>query len=242
MKDLLSSQSTAVMQPEPVLPGVGGGPGRSGGRESSGRRGWRGARWWWLGLALMGATLAGCKSSRTTPLAQEDKQPYTQVGVQPGDTVRITFPAAPSMNTVQQVQSDGSIALPAGGALAVQGRTPAQIEQDLLKAYGEQLVVKEVSVSVDSVGFPVFVSGAVLRPGRVQCRQSITLLEAIVDAGGFAEGRADLRRVKVVRKQTDGTTRTYVLDLQASLRGEAGEPFYLRPADVIYVPERFSFY
>lgn len=199
----------------------------------------------WLGawmLSALGLGLVGCQSSGPTPLSEQDKVPYTQIGVQPGDTVRIVFPAASTMNTVQQVQSDGTIALPLGGTLPVKGKSPDDIQKLLLEKYGSQIVVQEVSVSVESAGFPVFVSGAVGRPGRVQCRQSMTVLEVVVEAGGFAEGRADLKNVKVVRQNPDGTTRTYVLDLKKSLKGEAGEPFYLRPSDVVYVPERFAFY
>ncbi|MBL9138063.1 MAG: polysaccharide biosynthesis/export family protein [Verrucomicrobiales bacterium] len=212
---------------------------------------WRG--WWkalasmrgWLGalmLAGLGLSAAGCKSGGPTTLTEQDKVPFTQIGVQPGDTVRIVFPAAPTMNTVQQVQSDGAIALPLGGTLQVKGKSPDDIQKLVLEKYSSQIVVQEISVSVESAGFPVFVSGAVGRPGRVQCRQSMTVLEAVVEAGGFAEGRADLKSVKVVRQNPDGTTRTYVLDLKKSLKGEAGEPFYLRPSDVVYVPERFAFY
>lgn len=193
-------------------------------------------------LLAFGLAGAGCKSSAPTPLSEGDKKPYTLVGVQPGDVVRINFPGAATMNSVAQVQSDGTIALPLGGSLLVRGKSPSDVEKEILKTYGDQLVVKEVSVSLESGGFPVFVSGAVLRQGRVQCRQSMTALEAVVEAGGFLEGRADLRRVKVVRQQDDGTTKTYLLDLRSALRGESGQQFYLRPSDVVYVPERFSFY
>ncbi|MCC6231009.1 MAG: polysaccharide biosynthesis/export family protein [Verrucomicrobiales bacterium] len=198
----------------------------------------------WVVVALLGLMLGGtgCKTGDVTPLTADETQPYMSVGVQPGDMVRINFPAAPTMNSVQQVQSDGTIALPLGGTITVKGKSPAEIEKEVLKAYDAQLVVKEVSVSVESGGFAVYVSGAVLRPGKVQCRQSMTVLEAVVEAGGFAEGRADLKNVKVVRQQPDKTTRTFILNLQKSLRGEAAEPFFLRPSDVVYVPERFAFY
>lgn len=195
-----------------------------------------------LGTFLLAGLLAGCKTAAPTQLSETDKKPYTAVGVQPGDMVRIVFPGAPTMNSGVQVQSDGTISLPLGGSLMVRGKLPTDIEKDILKTYGDQLVVKEVSVSLESAGFPVFVSGAVLRQGRVQCRQSMTALEAIVEAGGFVEGRADLRHVKVVRQQEDGTTKTFLLDLRSALRGDAGQQFYLRPSDVVYVPERFSFY
>lgn len=195
---------------------------------------------WMVFVCLL--TTWGCSSVPVTKMTDEDRKPYERVGVQPGDVVKIAFPGAPTMNGQQQVQSDGTMTMLMGGSLQVRGKTPPEIEKAILEAYGPQLVVKEVSVSVESAGFPIFVSGAVLRPGRVLCRQSLTVLEAIVDAGGFNEGRADLKKVRVVRKQDDGTTKTFVLDLRASLEGRAGEPFYLRPSDVVYVPERFALY
>lgn len=193
-------------------------------------------------LVAVAVATGACRSTPKTAITTEDRKPYVSVGVQPGDRVVVTFPGAATMNFGEQVQSDGTISLQMGGSLQVRGKTPPDIEKEILAVYGPQLVVKEVSVSVQSAGFPVFVSGAVLRPGKVICKQSISVLEAVVEAGGFSEGRADMRHVKVVRKQDDGSTRTFVLDLRAALKGAPGEPFHLRPADVVYVPERFSFY
>ena len=70
----------------------------------------------------------------------------------------------------------------------------------------------------------------------------MTVLEAIVAAGGFIEGRADMRNVRIVRLEKDGTTRTIVVNLKAALSGQSTEAVYVRPSDVINVPERFSFY
>lgn len=196
----------------------------------------------WFGFFAAAAILAGCHSPTGAVVGAEDRRPFSTVGVQPGDIVVISFPGAATMNTKQQVQADGTISLLMGGTMQVRGKTPPEIEQAVLEVYGPQLVVKEVAVSVESAGFPVFISGAVLRPGRVVCRQSLTVLEAIVDAGGFMEGRADLKRVKVVRKAEDGSTKTFIVDLRSALQGDPGEPLYLRPSDVVYVPERFAFY
>ncbi len=201
---------------------------------------------WGTGLAMLltGLVLVGngCSTPKSTALAAEDRKPYTAIGIQPGDVVHMTFPGAATMNSTQQVQSDGAVALPLGGSLVVRDKTATDLEAELLKMYGPQLVVKKVTVTVESNGFPIFVWGAVGKPGRVQCRQSITVLEAIAEAGGALPGRADLRRVKVVRQKDAGTTRTYVLNVKSALSGEEGEQFYLRPSDVVYVPERFSLY
>ena len=44
--------------------------------------------------------------------------------------------------------------------------TPAELEKDLINRYSSQLLSKEVRVAVESSSFVVYVTGAVLRPGR----------------------------------------------------------------------------
>jgi len=53
--------------------------------------------------------------------------------------------------------------------------------------------------------------------------------------------KADMTAVKVIR-QEDGQTRNYVLNLKQILDGGATKPFYLRKSDIIYVPEKFSWF
>lgn len=195
-----------------------------------------------LGLAVAGCILSGCQSTRPTSLQEDDKKAYVAAGAQPGDTLKINFPGAPNLSTTQTVQPNGTIALPLGGSLEVRDKMTAEIEKMLLAQYGSQLVIKEVTVALESAGFPVFVSGAVLKPGRIQCTRSMTVLEVVVEAGGFIEGRANMKQVRVVRLAKDGTTRTLILDLKSALSGKASESVYVRPSDVINVPERFSFY
>jgi len=36
--------------------------------------------------------------------------------------------------------------------------------------------------------------------------------------------------------------KNYKLNLKAVLQGKQNEPFYLKPADIVYVPERFSMF
>lgn len=200
----------------------------------------------WVAIAGMVAgglsASTGCKTPSPTVLSEDDKKPYVAEGAQPGDVLRITFPGAPNMNTQQSVQPNGTVGLPLGGSLMVRDKTTSTIEKELLELYGNQLVIKEVTVALESAGFPVLVSGAVQRPGRVQSTRSMTVLEAIVEAGGYVEGRANLKKVRVVRLEKDGTTRTLVVDLKKALSGETSEAVYVRPSDVINVPERFSFY
>ena len=87
------------------------------------------------------------------------------------------------------------------GEVVAAGLTPADLEKEILKLYSSQLVTKEVTVTVTSSSFPVFVTGAVIRPGKILSDHPITALEAIMEAGGFDYAKADLGHVRVVRER-----------------------------------------
>jgi polysaccharide export outer membrane protein len=158
-----------------------------------------------------------------------------------GDTVRIMFPGAPNLNSVQQIRRDGRISLPLLGEFKAAGLTPPAMESELIKQYGPQLQTKEVTVTLDSSAFAVYVSGAVLRPGRIISDRPITALEAIMEAGGFNYTKANMKAVAVIRRE-NGRTERHTLNLKRVLDGQPGDPFNLKPADIIYVPERFTWF
>jgi polysaccharide export outer membrane protein len=115
------------------------------------------------------------------------------------------------------------------------------MEKQLILLYGPQLQTKEVSVSVISSAFPVYVTGAVLRPGKILSDRPLTALEAIMEAGGFDYTKANLKAVRVIRFH-DGRTDHYLLNLKRVLNGQQSEQFNLKPSDILFVPEKFSFF
>jgi polysaccharide export outer membrane protein len=157
-----------------------------------------------------------------------------------GDVVRITFPGAPNLNTSQPVRRDGKINLQLVGEVTAAGMTPAELEAKLVELYAPHLVTKEVRVSVESSVFPVFVTGAVVRPGKVLSDRPITALEAVMEAGG-PDSKANLKSVRVIR-HLPGEVKNFKINLKLFLDGKPSEPFYLKPSDIVYVPERFIFF
>jgi len=158
-----------------------------------------------------------------------------------GDILKVTFPGSPGLNSVQQIRTDGKITLPLIGEVDAAGLTPGALQQKLMDLYAPQLSTKEVTVEVQSSSFPVYVTGAVLRPGKISSDHPITALEAIMEAGGFDYTRANLKDVTVIRQEGD-QTRHYTLNLKRAMEGKVSEPFYMKPADIIYVPEKFSWF
>jgi polysaccharide export outer membrane protein len=174
----------------------------------------------------------------------EHKQPaqaVEQFTLQSGDTVKISFPSAPNLDTTQQIRSDGRVTLPMVGEVVASGKTPIAFEKELVSQYSSQLVSKEVSVTVVSAPFAVFVSGAVQRPGKIVTDHPISALEAIMEAGGFDNSKANMTAVVVVR-QVGAGTKNYTLDLKQVLEGKQVEIFYLRRSDIVHVPEKFTWF
>jgi polysaccharide export outer membrane protein len=158
-----------------------------------------------------------------------------------GDTVHIVFPGAHSLDNLQTIRRDGKITLEMVGEIKAAGSTAPELEQQILKAYGDQLVVKEVSVTVQMSVFKIFVTGAVLKPGPIISERVMTPLEAVIEAGIDHE-KANLKKVSVVREHDDGKTETFPLNLDAVIKGKHIKPFTLQSMDKIYVPEKFSIF
>jgi polysaccharide export outer membrane protein len=153
-----------------------------------------------------------------------------------GDVIKVSFPGAPELNQTQKIGTDGSLSLPLIGELHVAGKTPGQLQTELANLYKPQLQDNEVLVTVETRAVPVVVSGAVQRPGKIVFERPATLLEAIMEAGGFTP-QADLKRVSVIRI-VKGEHQTELFDLRSVLRGQTTRATYVSGGDVIYVPEK----
>jgi polysaccharide export outer membrane protein len=186
-----------------------------------------------LALGML-AWVSGCS---TTAIPKEDQSAGPQT-LSPGDVVKISFPASPTLDNIQTIRRDGLINLPTVGEIQAADRTPAELEKELLKRYAGELVSKEITVTVVSSSFAVFVSGAVLKPGKIIPDRAITALEAIMEAGGFDTTKANPKAVVIIRYE-GGQTKSFTLNLKDALDGKPTVPFYLKSHDIVVVPEKF---
>lgn len=197
-------------------------------------------RWWmWAALLIAGA---GCKTTPLTPVPEGASSRDAAVVLREGDVVSITFPGTPALgNQIQQIRRDGKITLQSVGEVSAVGLTPDELQKQVLKLYENQLVNKEALVVLQSSQYPVFVSGAVLRPGKVVADRPIDVLEAIMEAGGFDNARANLKAVRIVRNEK-GEVKKFTINVDQNLKGEGATVFYLRPSDIVYVPEKMPWF
>jgi protein involved in polysaccharide export with SLBB domain len=184
-------------------------------------------------LAIAFLLCASCQGTQThaVPLVAE-----TPNYLNAGDQVRITFPAAPELNQSQKVGTDGSLSLPLVGEVHAAGKSPSQLQTELASLYKSQLQDSEVVVTLEARAVPVVVSGAVQKPGKIVFERPATVLEAIMEAGGFTP-EADLKKVSVIRI-SKGEHFTQTFDMRPILRGKPTPAVYVANGDVIYVPEK----
>lgn len=153
-----------------------------------------------------------------------------------GDTIKVTFAVETNLNTIAKIQIDGRVPLPLVGEVPAAGLTAQSLKTNLTDRYQRFLKGDEVTVTLAVSSASVYVTGAVLRPGKVVMDRPLTALEAIMEAGGF-DIRASAASVTVLRLENGRQTRHRV-DLRSALNGVDSLPFWLKPFDIIKVPER----
>lgn len=192
-------------------------------------------------LALLFA-VAGCQapstgaSSSLNPL--EASIPSMPGVLREGDVIQIAFATSTNLNATQRIQLDGQISLQFVNNVAAAGKTPLELARTLEKLYEPHLRGAEpITVTVATSAAAVYVSGAVLRPGKIPLDRPLTVVEAINEAGGPDHTRAKLSAVTVLRIE-NGQRVSRRINLKKALEGSDTTLFYLKPFDTVYVPEK----
>lgn len=175
--------------------------------------------------------------------------------IRPGDRLEVTVWQDPKLNRIVIVAPDGRISFPLAGHIQAGGRSIEAVEADLKKKLADQYS-DDVDISVAYAERPpeppkevkqeekilpgVFVMGEVAKPGKVEYRSSMNVLQAIASAGGLGPFAAD-KRIKI-RRKIDGEETLIDFDYDAFVSGEdLSGNILLRNGDVIIVPERGLF-
>lgn len=176
----------------------------------------------------------GCQNSGPpAPVPAEAAASKPSGTLAAGDEISVFFSGAPELNTKQKIQANGKVSLPTVGDVYAAGRSITSFQSQLVSMYQPHLQDPNVIVSLDSAAAGVYVSGEVLRPGKIPLDRPMTALEAVMEAGGFTKF-ANPKQVIVVRNEK-GKNQRYVLNMNDALSGMESRPFYVRPFDVLYV-------
>jgi len=199
-------------------------------------------RWLLMGCLL---ALAGCAStsgSLQAPKIDPQAQAVAAYRIGVDDEVKVSVWQNPGLDVSVPVRPDGRISVPLVGDVEAGGRTPEEVSgeiQEKLKTFVRDPQVTVIVTQLRSHEYlsRVRVTGAVHAPVSVPYRQGMTVLDAVLAAGGTTEFAA-ADRTELYRKEGDRTT-AYAVRLDRILKsGDLTTNYPVQPGDVITVPER----
>jgi polysaccharide export outer membrane protein len=146
----------------------------------------------------------------------------------------------------KRVDANGNVGLALVGEVKIAGLSVSQAQTAIENAYRDGRFLRNPQVTINIEEYAprtVSVSGMVRQPGTINLppETTMTIKELILKAGGFSE-TANGSKVRVTRVQPDGTTKLFILNVDAVLKGKdtgksADNNFVLEPDDIVYVPE-----
>jgi polysaccharide export outer membrane protein len=197
---------------------------------------------------MAAALTAGCASDiyikADSPILTKNNAPEIikeyKIGVD--DTIQINVWRNPELSIGSPVRPDGKISMPLIGDVEVAGYTPEQVAEAIrikLKNYVRDPNVTLMVTNLQSHAYltRLRITGAVNTQSSLNYRQGMTVLDAILAAGGVNDFAA-ANNTKLFRKIA-GKIRVISIYLDDILyKGELQTNIELRPGDIITVPER----
>lgn len=180
----------------------------------------------------------GLKSGQSETAITQEKY---KIGVD--DTVQVSVWRNPELTVTVPVRPDGKISMPLIGDVLAGGFSPEEVAAEIKKKLSNYIRDPQVAVILTALHSHEYltrvrVTGAVRTPSSLAHRQGMTVLDAVLAAGGLNEFAAP-GRAKLFRTEK-GVTKTFNVLLDEILNGGKLESNYiLKPGDVITVPERF---
>lgn len=176
-----------------------------------------------LGMLLILAGCAGQLSSLAT-LPDSAEGPY-RLGA--GDRLRLQVFGQEDLSQEYVVSDSGAITVPLIGAVDAEGRTIAELEEEIARQLSAGILVNP-NVTAEVVSYrPFFILGETQAPGQYPYVPRMTVLTAVSMAGGFT-----------FRAEKDAVSITRLVDGQMS-EFRADPLDFVEPGDVVNVHERF---
>lgn len=153
-----------------------------------------------------------------------------------GDIFEVKVYGEPDLSGTFRVSSDGFVNFPMIGKVRVEGLPAIKVEEIIAtKLKDGFLKDPQVSVFIKEYNSKkIFVFGEVQKPGTFLYEDNMTIIQAITIAGGFTK-LADKNKVSVTRIENNKERHIY-LPVEDIGKGKE-KNFFLKPGDIIFVPE-----
>lgn len=197
-------------------------------------------------LVCVTALLSACATGRGSteaPKIDPSAQAVTTYNIGVDDQLQVTVWQNPDLSVSVPVRPDGKITVPLIGDVMAGGKTPEEVAaeiKDKLQSYVRDPQVAVILTALRSHEYlsRVRVTGAVRTPVSIPYRQGMTVLDAVLAAGGTTEFAAP-DRTELYREGKDGATTPYAVRLDKVLQqGDLATNYPVQPGDVVTVPMR----
>jgi polysaccharide export outer membrane protein len=197
---------------------------------------------YWVMVSLWALVLPGCESTPEIPLSAEPASISQDYRIGVDDRVQVTVWRNPELSVIAPVRPDGKISVPLIGDVEAGGRTPTEVAETIKKQLSTYIRDPNVAVIITELRSHEFLSrvritGAVRTPRSMPYRQGMTVLDAVLEAGGVNDF-ASPNKTKLYRK---GKDKIDVFEVQLGdilNKGQLQTNVPLRPGDVLTIPER----
>ncbi|HLU61155.1 MAG TPA: XrtA/PEP-CTERM system exopolysaccharide export protein [Gammaproteobacteria bacterium] len=158
------------------------------------------------------------------------------------DVVSVSVWQNPELSVTVPVRPDGRISMPLLGDVQAGGLTPQQVAANIKRALSQYIREPHVVVILQELNSHEFLSrvrvtGAVNNPLSLAFRPGMSVLDAVLEAGGLTDFASPNRAV--LYRKADEETRRYNVNLGDILqKGDLSTNYALEPGDVIAIPER----
>jgi len=196
-------------------------------------------------LAFCLASVVSAQQPQVAPSAQQapsaDAPPASdnQYLIGPGDSLQVFVWRNQDLSVTVPVRPDGRISTPLVENMVAVGKTPSQLARDIEGVLAEYIRSPKVNIIVTApVGAlgQVKVIGEVTKPQAIPFHEGMTVLDAVLQAGGLSQ-YASGNRAKIVRNEA-GKTQTIRVKIDNLVnKGDVSQNFRLRPGDVLVVPQ-----
>ena len=130
------------------------------------------------------------------------------------------------------VRPDGKVSVPLIGEIQAAGLTPEKLSANIAEGLQKIMVHPEVTVGVERVNSKkYYIHGEVNRPGSYPLVIDTTVLEALVNAGGFREF-ANTKKITILR----GSQRLKFNYKEVTKGKKMEQNILVKPSDQIIVP------
>lgn len=174
------------------------------------------------------STTGGTPATHVTPPMVG---PDYQIG--PDDSLQVTVAEDSHMSGAVLVRPDGKISLPMIGDVPAAGLTPVQLAANITELVKKYVKDPTVTVAVLAINSKqVILVGEVMHVGPVPIRPNMTVLQAIVTAGGLTP-YANKKKIYVLRGDP-GKQQRLPFNYKKSL---SNDDMLVQPGDRIVVPD-----